>query len=117
MAGRDLNPTTHPGMVIVLTTLDASADAAALARTLVDEHLAACVNVLPPMQSTYRWSGAVEESREVQLIIKTSAGALGQLRTRLLDLHPYETPEFVVLDASGSDAYLRWVAESTAIRG
>jgi periplasmic divalent cation tolerance protein len=100
--------------VIVLTTLGADTDASSLARTLVEECLAACVNVLPPMSSTYRWKGAVEQEREQQLVIKTTAARLPALEARLRDLHPYELPEFLVLTvAAGSEAYLRWVAEST----
>jgi periplasmic divalent cation tolerance protein len=99
------------GAVIVLTTLGADADAAALARTLVDEHLAACVNVLPPMTSVYRWKGAVEQDREQQLVIKTAPARLAALEARLRELHPYELPEFLVLPASGSRAYLDWIAD------
>ena len=96
----------------MLTTLGAGADAAALARTLVEERLAACVNILPPMRSVYRWKGAIETEAEQQLVIKTSADRLDALEARLLALHPYETPELLVLDAAGSDAYLAWVGES-----
>ena len=100
-------------VAIVLTTLGADADAAALARTLVEEGLAACVNVLPPMTSVYRWKGAVEQDREQQLIIKTAVARLGDLETRLRMLHPYELPEFLVLPATGgSSAYLTWLRES-----
>jgi len=98
--------------VLVLTTLGAAADGAALARTLVEERLAACVNVLPPMTSTYRWKGAVEQEREQQIIIKTSPGLVPALQARMRELHPYELPEFLVLGASGSDAYLSWIRES-----
>lgn len=100
-------------VAIVLTTLDAEADAAALARTLVEEQLAACVNVLPPMTSVYRWKGEVEHGREQQLIIKTTVARLAALETRLKTLHPYELPEFLILaTAGGSGAYLAWVRES-----
>ena len=102
--------------VIVLTTLGAETDASTLARTLVDERLAACVNVLPAMRSFYRWKGAVEDEREQQLIIKTAPDVLERLKARLLELHPYETPELLVLDAGGSDAYLRWLGESVDSR-
>ena len=61
-------------VVIVLTTLGADADAVALARVLVDERLAACVNILPPMTSVYRWKDAVEQDREQQVVMKTTAG-------------------------------------------
>ncbi len=97
---------------IVLTTLGADADANALARRLVDEGLAACVNVLAPMMSTYRWKGMVEQEREQQLVVKTSRARVPALEARIRELHPYELPEFLVLDASGSDAYLAWIEES-----
>ena len=103
--------------VIVLTTLGADADADSLARTLVDERLAACVNVLPAMTSIYRWKGNIEQDREQQIVIKTIAGRLHALEARVRELHPYETPEFLVLDvAGGSEAYLRWVEESVSRR-
>ena len=100
---------------IVLTTLGADADAAALARTLVEERLAACVNVLPQMTSIYRWHGRVEQDREQQIVIKTAADRVTALEARLRQLHPYELPEFLVLTpSSGSEAYLAWVAESVS---
>jgi periplasmic divalent cation tolerance protein len=98
---------------LVLTTLGADADAVALARTLVEERLAACVNVLPPMTSVYRWKGTVEQDREQQIVIKTTADRLTALEARLRALHPYEVPEFLVIPvAGGSAAYLQWVGES-----
>ena len=100
-------------LILVLTTLGAEADAAALARTLVDERLAACVNVLPVMTSIYRWKGSVEQDREQQLLIKTTAGNVVALAARLRELHPYELPEFIVLDAEASEAYGEWVDDST----
>lgn len=100
--------------LIVLTTLAADADAAALAETLVTEGLAACVNILPPMESIYRWKNALERDRERQLVVKTVPERLEALRARLADLHPYELPEFLVLEASASPAYLEWVKEQTA---
>jgi periplasmic divalent cation tolerance protein len=97
----------------VLTTLGADADADALARTLVEEQMAACVNVLPPMTSHYRWKGAVERDAERQLIIKTTAARVETLRARLIQLHPYELPEFLVIEAAGgTKAYLQWLRES-----
>ena len=101
---------------IVLTTLPLSADATAFARTLVDERLAACVNVLGVMVSAYRWDGRVTEDGERQLIIKTRTNRLAALEARLAALHPYDTPEFLVLPvAGGSDRYLTWVRESTSV--
>ena len=100
-------------VVLVLTTIGADADAAVLARTLVEERLAACVNIGAPMTSVYRWKGAIEEDREQQLVIKTTGDRLVALESRLRALHPYELPEFVVLSASGgSTAYLEWVRAS-----
>jgi periplasmic divalent cation tolerance protein len=102
-------------VVLVLTTLGADTDATAIARALVDERLAACVNVLPVMVSVYRWKGAVEHDREQQLVIKTTADRVAALESRLRQLHPYELPEFLVVPASGgSTAYLGWVAESVS---
>ena len=102
--------------LIVLTTLGVDTDAPALARTLVEERLAACVNVLPAMRSFYRWQGAVADEREQQLVIKTTSGVLEALKARLLELHPYDTPELLVVEAGGSDAYLRWLGESVDAR-
>ena len=104
-----------PGIVLVLTTLGADADAAALARTLVEERLAACVNVLPPMTSVYRWKGQVEQDREQQVILKTTADRVAALEARLAALHPYELPEFLVIPAAGgSEAYLAWIGEAVS---
>jgi periplasmic divalent cation tolerance protein len=100
--------------VIVLTTLPADFESRTFGRTLVDERLAACVNLLPPMESVYRWEGQVEHDTERQVIIKTSRERVTALWDRIRELHPYETPEFVVLTIQdGSDAYLRWIGEST----
>jgi periplasmic divalent cation tolerance protein len=100
--------------VIVLTTLGADSDASALARTLVDERLAACVNVLPAMTSVYRWKGSVETDREQQLLIKTTRSGVAALEARLRELHPYDLPELIVLDATASAAYAAWVGENVA---
>jgi periplasmic divalent cation tolerance protein len=100
--------------VIVLTTVDAALDATALARTLVEERLVACVNALAPVTSVYRWKGNIEVDREQQLLMKTSADRVPALEQRLREIHPYDVPEFLVLSVeTGSAAYLAWVAEST----
>jgi periplasmic divalent cation tolerance protein len=100
--------------VIVLTTFPADGDADTLARTLVDERLAACVNILPPMRSIYTWKGATEYAEERQLLIKTKMNRAKELETRLKQLHPYDVPEFLVIPIlDGSADYLSWVAEST----
>ncbi len=104
-------PSDH---VIVLTTLPPTADRAAFAETLVREHLAACVNVLPEMQSTYWWKDKIEREREYQVIVKTTAVRLDELQARICELHPYEVPELLVLRVEGGDeAYLNWVAQVT----
>jgi periplasmic divalent cation tolerance protein len=100
--------------VIVLTTLPTDADGVAFARGLVEERLAACVNLLAPMESVYRWDGNIESEAERQLVIKTSRERVVALWDRVRELHPYDVPEFLVLPiVDGNDAYLRWVGEST----
>jgi periplasmic divalent cation tolerance protein len=102
--------------VIVLTTTGSADEARTIGRTLVEERLAACVNLLPEMTSIYRWKGDVQEDRESQLIIKTTRAKIDALRTRLHELHSYELPEFIVLaGVTGSPGYLQWLMESTEI--
>lgn len=85
-----------------------------LAQRLVEERLAACVNVLPGMRSVYRWQGTVERADEVLLMIKTSSERLAALTERVIALHPYELPELVAVEAAGgSAAWLEWVAAET----
>jgi periplasmic divalent cation tolerance protein len=101
--------------VMVLTTLPADADGAAFALALVTARLAACVNLLAPMESVYRWEGGIEQETERQVVIKTSRDRVAALWDRVRELHPYDVPEFLVLPiVDGNDAYLRWVADSTA---
>lgn len=97
-------------LILILTTMPDDDRADALARTLVDERLAACVNVHGPMMSTYRWKGAVERDAERQIVIKTGRDRRAAVEARLRALHPYDLPEFVVLEATGSDAYAAWVS-------
>jgi len=105
--------------VIVLTTLPADGEiASAFARTLVEDRVAACVNVLSEMQSVYAWEGTVEEEQERQVVIKTCRDRLLSLWDRVKELHSYEVPEFVVLPIiDGNDAYLRWIHDSTRPTG
>ncbi len=101
--------------VIVLTTVAADFDARPLARELVEQRLAACVNILPGMTSIYRWQGSLNEDAEQLLVIKTVDDNLHDLREALFARHPYEVPEFVVLAvASMSDAYGAWLLESAS---
>ena len=100
--------------VLLLTTLPASADAVGFAQTLVDAQLAACVNLLPVMESVYRWDGRVQRDSERQLILKTARDRVPALWARLRELHPYDVPEFIVLPiVDGNDAYLQWIGAST----
>jgi periplasmic divalent cation tolerance protein len=102
-------------MVLVLTTMPADERAEALADALVEERLAACVNVAAPMTSVYRWQGTIERAREQQLVIKTSAEQLDRVRARVRELHPYELPELIVLPVSGAAAdFLAWVRAETS---
>lgn len=98
----------------MLTTIGVGGDVVALARTLVGERLAACVNLLPAMTSVYAWKGTVEVEQEQQIVMKTTAAALSALEARLRELHPYELPEFVVLRGTASAAYAAWVGQNTA---
>jgi periplasmic divalent cation tolerance protein len=86
-----------------------------LARTLVEERLAACVNVVPGIRSVYRYQGALHEDAETLLIVKTRAERAAALEARVRTLHPYELPEVLRLAAAGGSApYLSWVLEETA---
>ena len=100
--------------VIVLTTLPSEGDAERFAFQLVEERLAACVNILPPMRSVYRWKNAIEQANERQVLIKTTRARLSALENRLRELHPYDVPEFVVLPIdTGSADYLSWLSGNT----
>lgn len=85
-----------------------------IASALVGERLAACVNVLPGVSSLYRWQGKVERAEETMLMIKTVSGRLDALSARVAQLHPYELPEVIAVEAAGGlPAYLDWVAAQT----
>ncbi len=102
-------------LVVVLTTMPDDQRTDELARTLVDERLAACVNVHAPMTSVYRWKDRVAQDPERQLVIKTTRDRLAALESRLRALHPYELPEFVVVPVeieSSLAEYVRWVREA-----
>lgn len=87
-----------------------------MARDLVESKLAACVNVLPSVQSIYRWQGEVETAQEILLLIKTTSDRFPELQRRIIHLHSYETPEIIALPVSMvSDKYLAWIQESVEI--
>ena len=95
--------------VVLLTAPDAGC-AERLARALVDERLAACVNIVPGVRSFYRWEGAVQDDAELLLVAKTQASRGAALAARVKELHPYDLPEVLELPAvGGSDAYLDWI--------
>lgn len=106
-----------PDTVVAWTTLPPEADAAALAHTLVEDQLAACVAIVGAIHSVYRWQGSVEASDEQLLMIKTASRRVNALRDRIADLHPYDTPEFIVTVVhDGHPGYLRWIVDSTGDR-
>ena len=101
--------------LLCLSTCPDAETAARIARALVEERLAACVNRLPGMNSTYRWQGEIHEDAEVLLLIKTTRERFDALRDRLVELHPYEVPELVAFEiAGGLPTYLEWLARETA---
>ncbi len=103
-----------PGKIAVaLTTAPTVEKAAEIARILVGEGLAACVNVVPAVRSIYAWKGEIVDEAEALCVVKTRADRVEALRARLVALHPYEVPELVVLDvAGGHEPYLSWVEAS-----
>jgi periplasmic divalent cation tolerance protein len=100
-------------VIVVLTTVATEEDALRIARALVERRLAACVNVLPGARSIYRWQDAVQDDRELLLIIKTRSGLEAALSAALGELHPYDVPEIVALEAAFvAPPYARWLLES-----
>jgi len=98
---------------IVLTATGSQQEALKMAHALVERRLAACVNIVPGMESVYRWQGKVETAQEWLLIVKTTAAAFGLVRDAIAELHSYELPECVLVSIEdGSPAYLQWIAES-----
>jgi len=101
--------------LVVLVTLPDRAQALTLARTLVAERLAACVNLTGEILSVYRWQEAVQEEPEVLCLMKTTRARLEALRARIVALHPYQVPEVLALPvAAGHAPYLEWLAASVA---
>ena len=105
---------TDVAALVVLSTFPDAAQAAEVARVLVDEQLAACVNLVPAIRSIYRWQGAVHDDAEALAIIKTTAARYPALAARLAALHPYEVPEIIALPlADGHPPYLAWLVAQT----
>src|SRR5580704_6584886 len=98
---------------IVLSTCADREQAERIAHRLVEQQVAACVNILPGVQSIYRWQGKVEIAAEVQMLVKTSADLVPEVESTIASLHSYDVPEFLVLPVfGGSHAYLAWLRDS-----
>ncbi|ACR02497.1 divalent-cation tolerance protein CutA [Thauera aminoaromatica] len=105
---------TRPRALLVFTNLPDAASAEALANALIDRQLAACVNMLAPCTSVYRWQGATETATEVPLLIKTTPARYAALEAAIRAHHPYELPEIVAVPVTqGLPGYLDWVAAGT----
>lgn len=101
--------------LIVFCTCPDLVFADALAHSLVQQRLAACVTLLPPAQSVYRWNGAIERGSEVQMLIKTTRARFAELEAMIVAAHPYELPELVAVEpAAGLERYLDWIGASTS---
>jgi periplasmic divalent cation tolerance protein len=100
-------------VLLVLSTFPPGESAATTARTLVEEKLAACVNLVPGLRSIYAWDGAIQDDSEVLALIKTTADRFEALRARLLALHPAQVPEVIALDVvDGHLEYLGWLRDA-----
>src|SRR5271169_4653092 len=101
-------------MRVILVTTESEEQSVEIARTLVAERLAACVNIVGPIRSIYRWRDEVKDDREYLLIIKTRALLYMKVETRVRELHTYEVPEVLALNADrGSPPYIQWMLDST----
>ena len=106
---------TPADVSVVLCTCPTVAAGHALAHTLLEERLVACVNMVDGVRSIYRWDGAICEDNEVLLVIKTTTDKLSELTTRIANIHPYDVPEVLALPTiAGHSPYLDWVAASVA---
>lgn len=98
---------------IILTTAGSEEEARKIARSLVERQLAACVNIVPQIESVYAWQGKVESTREWLLLIKTSAEKFAAVRDAIHELHSYDLPECIAIAVDdGSSEYLQWIADS-----
>jgi periplasmic divalent cation tolerance protein len=99
--------------VCVLTACAGAEQARNIANALIGEHLAACVNILPGVESVYRWQGKIERATEVLLLIKTTLTRFPEVRQRIVSLHSYDTPEIICLPIQeGLDKYLAWLRDN-----
>ena len=101
-------------VLLALTNVPDEATAHTLARLLVEQRVAACVNILPKVRSVYQWQGAIEEADEVTLLIKTTQGRYPELEAAVRNAHPYQVPEIIAVPVvTGLPAYLQWVEKET----
>ena len=100
---------------LVLTTVESQQAARTLANTLIERQLAACVNIVGPIESVYRWKGNIEQTGEFLLLIKTTVAQFERLQNAILEEHAYDVPEVISLAIEdGNPAYLRWLEDSTS---
>ena len=103
--------------ILVFVTTGSAPEAECIAEALVSERLAACVNIVPQVDSVFRWEGRIDRAREVLLIIKTTRAAISALIPAVRRLHPYDVPEVIALPiVRGLPAYLAWVGKSVSRR-
>jgi periplasmic divalent cation tolerance protein len=100
------------GNKLVLTTTGSREEAQRIARALVERRLAACVNIVPQIESIYRWKENIEHADEWLLLIKTTTAVFERVRDTIKELHSYELPECICLEIDGSAEYLKWLGES-----
>ncbi len=100
--------------IVVLITASQEDEAATIAKTLIDERLAACVNIVKDIRSLYRWQGAVEDEGEVLMVVKTQERLFENLKNRVQQLHSYSVPEIIALPiVKGFENYVQWIQEET----
>ena len=106
-----MNP---PDALLVLSNVPDMRTADAIARSLLQQRLAACVNILPAVRSMYRWQDSIEEAEEVTMLIKSTGGHYAEMERAIVALHPYDVPEIIAIPISaGLPAYLSWIADET----
>jgi periplasmic divalent cation tolerance protein len=104
-----------PDYIVILVTAGSETEAETIAKTLVEERLAACVNIINPIRSLYRWEGKIADDREWLLIIKTQAARFATVEARVKALHSYQVPEVIALPIlAGAEGYLRWLQGETS---
>lgn len=100
--------------LLIITNCPDEATASTIALAVVEDGLAACANLLPRVQSIYRWQGSIESASEIPLLLKSTAANYPALEKRIAELHPYDVPEIIALPITrGLPAYLNWLAEET----